>query len=218
MNPKYAVQTIQYNIEFRKEHPEFFDPSGFICFCGDQGAGKTISAVRYIHELVMKYPQVQIISNCNIHFPDWDGEVIPYKGFEQVNNADNGYAGIILFLDEIQAEFNSLESKRVDVSWFQVISQQRKRRLHVIGTAQVFDRISKAWREQFSACIACRNAFDLLQMNYLIEKNKVQEDDNGNVMGYEASESFIWFRDPRLFSYYDTWERVQRKEGVKCGS
>lgn len=216
LNPRLIVDTIEYNKEFAREHPDFFEPSGFICFTGEQGAGKTISAVQYIHNLVLKYPRVQIIANCNIKFPDWDGEVIPYEGFAQVNAADNGYLGIILFLDEILAEFNSLESKKIDPSWFQVISQQRKRRLHVVGTAQVFNRIAKAWREQFSACIACRNLFDLVQINYLVERENVQEDESGNVTGYKASDRFIWFRNPELYSFYDTWERVEKKEGVKA--
>lgn len=30
----------KYNKEFRKQHPEYFDPEGIIVFCGMQGAGK----------------------------------------------------------------------------------------------------------------------------------------------------------------------------------
>lgn len=213
-NPKRAVEKIQYDIQFERDHPEFFHPDGFICFCGGQGSGKTLSASQYIHELVLRYPKVKIIANCSLHFPDWDGEVIRYEGYEQVQNFDNGYAGIILFLDEIHAEFNSLESKKIDPAWFTVISQQRKRRLHVVGTSQVFERVAKCWREQFTACIICRGWFGIIQYNRVVCLDDIEENDKGDVMNYQTSDTRIWFRDVKVYDYYDTWERVERKEDV----
>ena len=53
----------KYNKEFRKQHPEYFDPDGIIVFCGMQGAGKTISAVQYVQKLCELYPQVKVCSN-----------------------------------------------------------------------------------------------------------------------------------------------------------
>lgn len=215
LNPKKVIEKIQYDIKFAEEHPDFFHPDGFICFCGGQGAGKTLSAVQYIHKLVLQYPKVKIVTNCFLHFPDWEGEIVKYTGYEQMQNMDNGYEGIILFLDEIQAEFNSLESKKIDPSWFTVICQQRKRRLHVVGTAQVFERIAKAWREQFTACIVCRGWFDMVQYNRVICIDDVEEDESGNVASTKTTDTYFWLRDPALYEYYDTWERVERKESMK---
>ncbi len=215
LNPRKIIEKVKYDIQFEKEHPDFFHPDGFICFCGSQGAGKTLSAVQYIHKLVLEYPRVKVVSNCSLHFPDWEGEVIKYEGYEQMQKMDNGYEGIILFLDEIQAEFNSLESKKIDPSWFTVICQQRKRRLHVVGTAQIFERIAKPWREQFTACIQCRGWFGFVQYNRVICIDDVEEDERGNVVSTKTSDTRIWFREPALYTYYDTWERVERKESVK---
>lgn len=215
MNPKKAIDKIGYDIQFEQEHPEYFHPDGFICFTGGQGSGKTLSAVQYIHKLVQRYPDVVLVANCSLNFPDWKGEIFKYQGYEQVNALDNGYKGVILFLDEIQAEFNSLESKKIDPAWFTVICQQRKRRLHVVGTAQVFSRISKPWREQFTACIRCRGWFDLIQYNQIVSLDDVEEDENGNVVKEKAGFGKVWFRDPALYEYYDTWERVERKETAK---
>lgn len=213
-NPREAVNKIKYDRHFSKEHPEYFHPDGFICFTGAQGSGKSLSAIQYIHKLVKRYPDVILVANCKVQFPDWKGNVIRYTGYEQIAKLDNGYKGIILFLDEIQSEFNSLESKKIDPSWFTVISQQRKRRLHVVGTAQLFSRISKAWREQFTACIACRGWFDLIQWNRVISLDDIEEDENGNITSERASSSHIWFRSPELYDYYDTWERVARRESA----
>ena len=214
LNPRLIIDKFGYDVAFQDTYPDYFHPDGFICFTGAQGSGKTLSAVQYIHKLVQRYPKVMLVSNCHIDFPDWNGVQIRYKGYEQVSRLDNGYEGIILFLDEIQAEFNSLESKKIDPAWFSVICQQRKRRLHVVGTAQLFSRIAKPWREQFTACIRCRGWFGSVQYNQVISLDDVEEDENGNIVKEKASLGKIWFRDPKLYDYYDTWERVERKESA----
>lgn len=211
LNPRLMVDKFAYDLSFRDNHPDFFEPDGFICFTGSQGSGKTLSAVQYIHKLVRHYPDVILVTNCHLTFPDWQGTQLRYGGYDQIQKLDNGYKGIILFLDEIQAEFNSLESKKIDPAWFSVICQQRKRRLHVVGTAQLFSRVSKPWREQFTACIRCRGWFDFIQYNQVISLNDVVEDENGNIVKEKASLGKIWFRDPALYDMYDTWERVERR-------
>lgn len=218
LNPGKAVDKIAYDIQFSEKYPDFFRPDGFICFTGAQGSGKTLSAVQYIHKLVQRYPKVVLITNCHLQFPDWKGTQLRYTGYEQVQKIDNGYYGIILFLDEIQAEFNSLESRKIDPSWFQVICQQRKRRMHVVGTAQMFSRVAKPWREQFTACIKCRGWFDLIQYNQVISLNDVEEDENGNIVREKTKLGKMWFRDPALYEMYDTWERVERKESARNGN
>lgn len=215
LNPAKAIDKIAYDMQFAEKYPTFFHPDGFICFTGAQGQGKTLSAVQYIHKLVQRYPDVILVTNCHLSFPDWDGRQIRYMGYEQIQSLDNGYEGIILFLDEIQTEFNSLESKRIDPSWFQVICQQRKRRLHVVGTAQLFSRVAKPWREQFTACIRCRGWFDLIQYNQVIALDDIEEDEYGNIVKEKASFGKAWFRDPQLYEMYDTWERVERRESGK---
>ncbi len=210
-----ALDKIAYDIHFEDAHPKYFHPDGFICFTGAQGSGKTLSAVNYIHRLVQHYPDVMLVTNCHVTFPDWDGVQLRYEGYEQIQKLDNGYYGIILFLDEIQAEFNSLESKKIDPAWFSVICQQRKRRIHVVGTAQLFSRVAKPWREQFTACIRCRGWFDLIQYNQVISLDDVEEDENGNIVKEKAGFGKVWFRDPAIYEMYDTWERVERKESAK---
>lgn len=211
LNPKKIWEKIKYDYIFAQENPDYFRPDGFICFCGSQGSGKTLSATQYIHKLVQKYPKVKIVANCKLSFPDWEGEVIPYTGFEQISTLDNGYYGIILFLDEIQSEFNSLESAKIDPSWFTVISQQRKRRLHVVGTSQIFERVAKCWREQFTACIQCRGWFGFVQYNKVIDMDDIEYDERGEIASVGSVRSYIWFRSPELYNYYDTWQKIERK-------
>lgn len=208
LNPEKLFDNLDYQRQFRKDHPEYFDPDGIVVFTGIQGSGKTLTAVQYINKLCGMYPQCIVVSNCALNL-DYDNKVLKYEGYEQIKSLDNGFAGIILFLDEIQSEFNSLDSKSVDPAWFQVISMQRKRRLHVVGTSQLFSRIAKCWREQFHNVVECRCLFNVLQCNALVDCDSAKEMPDGSLY-YETAKPIFWWRDPRLFDMYDTWERVAK--------
>lgn len=207
-----GIQAEIMNRKFLSEHPEYFEPQGIVVFCGGQGQGKTLSAVRYIVDLMVKYPQCVCISNTNITSSLINPiRFIPYEGVEFIDNYDNGYAGIILFLDEIQTEFNSLESKNIDPSIFQVISQQRKRRLHVVGTSQLYSRIAKPWREQMTSVVNCKNILRRFQLNAIEDYDGVSEDEDGRIE--PASRHFyFFFHRPSDYDLYNTFEKVKKVE------
>ena len=208
---KDFVSNIKYRINFKRSNPDYFEPDGCIVFTGSQGSGKTISAVRYINNLCKLYPNVQLVSNCFLDLPNYNGrEVLPYKGITELSKLDNGYKGIICFIDEIQSEFSSLESAKLHPSVLQIVSMQRKRRLHIVGTAQLLKRIAKPWREQLSAFIECSCIGGFLQVNAPVDFTSISEDDNGNVTNYKVRNRSYFFRSPALFNMYDTFERVRR--------
>lgn len=211
VNVKDFFATAKYQREFAKLHPDYFKPDGLIVFCGGQGAGKTLSAVRYLYRLHNLYPGAIIVSNINVNL---DCEVIPYESIKAVSEMDNGYTGIILFLDEIQVEFNSLDSQRIHPSVISTISQQRKRRLHVIGTTQLFKRLAKPWREQCNAIIDCSSMVGgKIQVNKVVDLGTIAEDSNGNLTTYDYAERFFWFRSKKYFDMYDTLQRVNKIGG-----
>ena len=88
---------------------------------------------------------------------------------KSLSDVENGFAGVLFLIDEIQLEFNSLESKQIDPSVMQEIAQQRKQRKHIVGTSQVFQRIAKPFREQFKYVVQCRKVLGVLQCNTVID-------------------------------------------------
>lgn len=158
-----------YNKEFRAEHPEYFDPDGIMVFCGPQGSGKTLSMIQYAYRLSLAYPDMIICTNVELH--DWPSvrEIIQWEGMKSLSEVENGFAGVLFLIDEIQLEFNSLESKQIDPSVMQEIAQQRKQRKHIVGTSQVFQRIAKPFREQFKYVVQCRKVMGVLQCNTVID-------------------------------------------------
>lgn len=147
------------------------DLNGIICFCGEQGSGKTLSAVQYLRRVCKRYPKAKVVSNIEISIPDIDNKLYYYEGLDMMMDFNNGEHGVIFFIDEMHLEFNSLESKGMDIRTFELVSQQRKARKHIIGTSQVFGRLAKPFREQFKYAVLCERYLGYLLNRKYIEQN-----------------------------------------------
>lgn len=201
---------LNYKRKFRQEHPEFFDPCGTLIFTGAQGEGKTLSAVQYIIKIAHEYPQSILVTNTWIDpklFPE-GYRIYEYTGLDDLKNYENGYAGVVFFIDEIHLELNSLESKNVDVDIMVEISQQRKQRKHIVGTTQVYGRMAKPLREQIKDVVLCHCFFGFFQFNKYIDAFQSQEQ-NGKLKAYVKRRSF-WFHTAKLYASYDTYAKMKR--------
>lgn len=205
------IRTLKYYRGFDKLHPEYFHPDGTIVFCGAQGSGKTLSAVRYVLKVLEAYPKATLISNVDIKGVPY----FPFIGLEESLDEypSNGEFGTVMLIDEIQVEFSSLESKNIAPSKLAIISQQRKRRIHIVGTSQLFTRISKAFREQIRCAVDCSTLplFKHIQDNRIIDFDRCAYDINGNLTETAYKGRFLWTRKPELFEAYDTTQIIERK-------
>lgn len=201
------IKIIKYKIKFRKEHPDYFWTDGLMVFCGPQGSGKTLSAVKYVKGLVMKYPKSILVTNVEIRgLPD-DYVVYRYAGPEDLSKYSNGEFGVIFLIDEIQNDFNCLESKEIPPSVYTEICQQRKQRKTVIGTSQVYTRVAKQFREQFKYAVFCTAFFGLIQYNKLIDGQSVKEGDDGTIKA-DLIHRFFWIHSVDDYNSYDTYAKV----------
>jgi len=70
LNPFNFYKLFKYKLDFAQNHPNYFLPEGLLVFCGSQGAGKTLSAVKYVSKCLKKYPDAILCSNVEItEFP-----------------------------------------------------------------------------------------------------------------------------------------------------
>lgn len=206
----------KFQKDFSDLHPDYFKPDGTLVFCGPQGSGKTLSAVKYVKTLTEFYPKAQVVSNMKLSFID----ALPYPGLTKLTEMpSNGEFGTIVLIDEIQTEFSSLDSKQVSPSLLAAISQQRKRRFHIVGTSQLFTRISKAFREQISGAVDCSCVLGCIQRNRIIDFARCAYDINGNLTATAYSGQFLWTRSKELFDLYDTTEVISRigKDDILTG-
>ena len=129
-----------------------FRPYGVWMFTGKQGSGKTMSLIYKLEQLRKRYPDVKIYTNMGYIF-----QTAPLKSLNDLLNKDlyNGEKGTIFVIDEIQNEFSSSTSKDFPESLLSVITQQRKNRILILTTSQVFSRVSKPIREQAYTVVEC---------------------------------------------------------------
>lgn len=66
LNPVNVARVIKHNHDFYKSHPGYFRPEGLLVFCGEQGSGKTLSAVQYVKRLCEEYPRAILCTNVQI--------------------------------------------------------------------------------------------------------------------------------------------------------
>lgn len=202
------LDTIAFRREQSKSDPDRLPVDGIICFCGEQGSGKTLSAVNYVYNVCKKYPKCLVCTNVGLQW-DLDNKVVSYTGPEAMLAMDNGSAGIIFLLDEMHIEFNSLESKGMDAHIFELVSQQRKARKHIVGTSQVFGRLAKPFREQFKYAVCCDNFFGLIFRQQIFKAMNVSSgEDITTRLSPRATRIFI--PNPVDFCRYDTTQIIRR--------
>lgn len=198
--------------QFAQNHPDYFIPDGLAVFIGAQGSGKTLSAVNYVYKLMEQFPKCKLVSNLLLRDYPPDGKRV----FQFVDNDDfakyeNGEYGIIYLVDEIQLYLNSLESRNINLDVVAQFAQQRKQRKHIVATSQVFGRLAKPLREQFTSIIVCQNYFGMIQVNNLLNRDSIEQSDtSGTSFEGKVSERFVWFHHPDMYERYDTYTVIKR--------
>lgn len=135
-------------------------------------------------------------------------EFLDNDDFQKYGNED---FGMIFFVDEIQLYLNSLQSKNINMEVLTQISQQRKQRKHIVATSQVFGRMAKPLREQFSCVMVCDNYFGFLQRNRLLDRDGLDGDSStGTNLTGNIRKIFWWFHNPEMYERYDTYQVIEK--------
>ena len=245
LNPINLYKSIKFKINFKKEHPFYFDPEGLLIFCGPQGSGKTLSLVNYVTKVLKVYNYCIMVSNVEFtYYPfthryaiqdnklflqdlntgeiidyitfmrkrkeeeDPDMVVIEYDGIDSLKYFENDFEGVLYVIDEIQLEWNSLESKNISIEEMIEFAQQRKQRKHIVGTTQVYGRIAKPLREQIKNVVLCKSFFGCIQWNNLIDGFETVEKDGQ--LETESVGRFLWFHTADLYNAYNTYTKMKR--------
>lgn len=133
-----------------------------------------------------------------------DGEINHWK--ELVQN-DNGIYGQVEVLDEIQTWFSSLQSKDFPPEMITEISQQRKQRKMIIGTAQVFSRIAKPIREQTTFVYLPVTMFGCFTW-VRVSKPRYWDDEKQTFKHYIKHYFFIHTKEVR--DAFDTYKKIEK--------
>lgn len=214
-NPLYWFKWLKSKIEFNRENPYYFSADGLTVFVGPQGSGKTLSAVNYVYKLIEKYPKSIIVTNITLtDYPIDNERVFYFKNADDLTRYNNGQYGVIFLIDEIQLYFNSLDSKNINPDVMVQLSQQRKQRKHIVCTSQVFGRMAKPLREQFSSVVVCRNFFGFLQRNQLVDRDSLLDNESASSTELRGTvlKTSLWFHHPKYYNRYDTYAVIQNNK------
>lgn len=226
---RFYMESLKDDIASRRD-PDYFWPSGTQVYCGRQGSGKTISAVRHVMRLKNRYPKALVVSNLllnGVKKREFGGDKLVLKSLlkeiepseEYIYFSDmadlekvlvlvnNGKYGVIYLVDEIHTYFNALESKNIPMFVFTEISQQRKQRKLIIGTSQLFMRMAKPFREQCDSLIVCNTHFGLLTTQRAYDGMDLDQDYSGNLIGSVKKRGWF-FHSRNIRASYDTYQKV----------
>lgn len=198
--PKQIVDDL-----FNKD-PDFFSYQGCVIFEGRQGAGKTISMIEYARRMQHEYPRALCTSNLgytkeNVELEDW----------RMLLNYKNDIYGVIVIIDELQNWFSSNDSKNFPPEMLEIITQNRKNRRILLGTAQNFYLLAKAIRSQATEVRRCSTLFGALT---IVRRFEPILDSDGNVKEFKRLGSYFFVHDKELRESYDTYKVIKRLSKV----
>ena len=145
------------------------------------------------------------------NFYTLENRVFPFIDNDDLSKYENGENGIIYFIDEIHLYLSSLQSKNVNMDTATQISQQRKQRKHIVATCQVFGRMAKPLREQFSNVIVCKNYMSIFQVNKYVDRDSLDTESTSDTkITGQVKKSFFWIHSPEMYERYDTYQVIKR--------
>lgn len=189
----------RYVLDIFSREPGFFDPKGIHVFCGEQGCGKTIAAVEMIQRFQARYPAAKTITNFGL-----TSENDELTQWQQLLEYRNGHQGVIVGIDEIQNWFMS-GKVQLPPEMLEVATQNRKNNRIICCTAQVFTRVNKGLREQFTMLYQPHTFFGCFTV-VLIRKPKF--DSEGNVLELKYRGMYAFVHTDELRQSYDTYKVI----------
>ena len=166
-----------------------------IAYTGKPGAGKTLSAVRYI----VKDRRETIFTNVKLEIPNKKIVQILPSNVEDLKKLSDG----IVFVDEANFVFSSRFWNRIPKDLMQFWAMHRKRGVDLILTSHSLKRIDVILRELVSYEVRCKTVL-----------NGVSVVNNWYDVDYGDKVKTSIFFGHRYYKYYDTFKIVTNSAWV----
>lgn len=192
--------------------PGEFLEYGLHLVCGEQGSGKTTTVVDLLlNRWQEQYPLLKVYTNLDYSLED--GKIEHWKDLLSEERS-NGRYGVVNVIDEISSWFSSLQSKDFPPEMLGEISQQRKQRKVILGTAQVFGRVAKPIREQTSFVYL---PFSVAGCLTIVRVSKPIYYDEQTFTFKKYIRTYFFVHTPKLRKCFDTYKRIEsyNKQGFK---
>jgi len=133
------------------------------------------------------------------------------KSWRDLLEIRNGTDGVIFALDEIHLEYNSNDWKDFPESLLSEISQQRKQRIKIVASSQVFSRVVKQLREQAFEVVETRSILGRLifQRCFDVEDYVSLTDNPERNRKVPRKYRYSFVVSDELRNLYDTYRKVE---------
>jgi hypothetical protein len=195
----------KYVDDLYNSKPDFFRPQGLIIFTGRQGNGKTSALMQYAIDLLDTYPKAKCLSNTRFTYQD-----VELRHWKQLVDYKNAHKGVIVIMDELQNWFGSNQSRNFPPEMLSVITQNRKNRRVILGTAQNFYLLAKPIRSQ---CTEVRQCVTLAGVLTIVKRLEPICDESGDVKEMKFRGMYFFVHSDRLRESYDTYSIVDSLSG-----
>lgn len=184
-------------------------PTGSRVYKGFQGSGKTLSMVDYAFRIRQDFPKCKLYSNIKLYG-------IRYYHFSNADelrlalNVRNGQNGVVVLIDEAHLFFNKKNGISLDV--LTAISQQRKDRVRLIFSSQIWEELDISLRKQVKEIVSCRCFFGKWQINTICDGETLTY--NKLASQYEAKKirTEIFKHNDQMYKRYDTFQKIMTND------
>lgn len=129
-----------------------FNLYGVTVYCGRQGSGKTIGVVEKVEKIKNRYPECIICTNI-----DYIKQDLPLTSWLQLLFLRNGDKGVVFVIDEVQNQ--GLDWSKFPDELLRVVTMQRKQKIKIFLTAQVYKNVVIQLRRQCFDVVECKTFF-----------------------------------------------------------
>ncbi len=178
-----------------------FGYQGMIIFTGRQGGGKTSAMTHEMLKMQEEYPLAKCITNYGFKYQNDE-----LNHWKQLCTYSNDKYGVICGLDELQNWFNSNASKNFPPEMLAVITQNRKNKRIILGTAQSFHLISKSIRSQTTEVRECKTYLKCLT---IVHRMEPELNSDGDVKKLKNLGYYFFIHDTKLREAYDTYRIIE---------
>lgn len=202
----YSVFDIAEYIKFRRW--DDFNLYGIDMFIGMFGHGKTLSMTHRARLIYKKYgDRIRFISNYHLN----DIPYIPLINFNQLvdlgEEEGDEYIGTVVLIDEVENVLSHRNYANFPLSLLHTLTQQRKKRVYILCSAQRFFMVDKIFRSITTNVINC-NKFWRFQHCELYDAWDLEQ--SMNYTNIRRKQNLWWFIKNQDFNSYNTSEMVKK--------
>lgn len=178
---------------------------GIYLFGGSFGNGKSISIVNYLHHIITRYDNIEVISNLSLN----DIEYSKFEYFEQLLESTPDNISRIFVIDEVGSLMNSRNYKNNKIGETQflyMLNQCRKNRVTILLASQRYNMTDKVFRQVCVYWIECKRFWRFVKHSYYDAYDI--EYSNKPMTEIKPIKCRYIFLDSRLYALYNTNELV----------